>query len=140
MKKKIKNISNGVNKKLVRELKEKLEKEKSQIEEELKKFAKKDEKLKGDWDTIFPRWDGTASGGGRLETAADEVDEYSTLLPIEHNLELKLRDINLALEKIEHPRRGYPKYGICEKCGKEIEIGRLKTIPETRSCLKCKAP
>jgi len=132
MKKKIKNISNGVNKKLVRELKEKLEKEKSQIEEELKKFAKKDEKLKGDWDTIFPRWDGTASGGGRLETAADEVEEYSTLLSIEHSLELKLKNIDLALEKIEKGQ-----YGRCEKCGKEIAEDRLKVSPEARFCLKC---
>ena len=129
-----------MNQKLLEELKEKLTMEKASIEEQLKRFAKRDEKLKGDWDTIFPKFDGGEAGGAALEKAADEVEEYSTLLPIEHNLELKSRDINLALEKIEHPRRGYPKYGICEKCGKEIEIGRLKTIPETRFCLKCKAP
>jgi len=123
-----------MNKKLLKELKEKLEKEKSQVVEELKKFAKKDEKLKGDWDTKYPKWDGEA-GSSSLETMANEVEEYESLLPIEQTLELKLRDINLALEKI---KKG--KYGICEKCGKEIDIERLKTIPEARFCLKCKAP
>ena len=118
-----------MNKKLLKELKEK-----SQVVEELKKFAKKDEKLKGDWDTKYPKWDGEA-GSSSLETMANEVEEYESLLPIEQTLELKLRDINLALEKI---KKG--KYGICEKCGKEIDIERLKTIPEARFCLKCKAP
>ena len=123
-----------MDKKLLKELKEKLEKEKSQIEEELKKFAKKDEKLKGDWDTRYPKWDGEA-GSSSLETMADELEEYESLLPVEHVLELKLRDIDSALEKI---KKG--KYGICEKCGKEIEIERLKAIPEAKFCLKCKTP
>jgi DnaK suppressor protein len=127
-----------MNKKLLKELKEKLEREREMIEKELEKFAKKDEKLKGDWDTIFPKFDGGESGSAALEKAADEVEEYSTLLPIEYSLELRLKNIDLALEKIKHPRRGYPKYGICEKCGKEIEEERLKVSPEARYCLKCK--
>jgi len=120
-------------KKNLKELKEELEKEKSRIEEELKKIAKRDEKLPGDWNTIFPKWDGTTSGGSRLETAADEVEEYSTLLPIEYSLELHLKNIELALEKI---KKG--KYGICEKCGKEIEEERLRISPEARYCSRCK--
>ena len=122
-----------MNKKLLNELKTQLEKEKRTIEEELKKFAKKDEKLKGDWDTRFPKWDGSETGSAALEKAADEVEEYSTLLPIEHSLELRLKNINLALEKIEKGR-----YGNCEKCGKEIDEKRLKISPEARFCLKCK--
>jgi len=121
-----------MNKKLVQKLKARLERDKVRIEKQLRSFAKKDEKLKGDWDTIFPRWDGEAGGAG-LEKAADEVEEYSTLLPIEYNLELKLKNIDLALEKIKKGR-----YGICEKCGQEIDEKRLKIYPEARFCLKCK--
>jgi len=121
-----------MNKKLVQKLKAKLEREKAKVEEQLKSFAKEDKKLKGDWDTIFPRWNGEAGGAG-LEKAADEVEEYSTLLPIEYNLELKLKNIDLALEKIKKGR-----YGICEKCMKEIDEKRLKIYPEARFCLKCK--
>jgi len=48
-------------------------------------------------------------------------------------LELKLKNVDLALEKI---KKG--KYGICEKCGKEIEEKRLEVYPEARLCQKCK--
>ena len=112
-------------------IKEQLEKEKASIEEELQRFAKKDEKLKGDWDTRFPHFDGE-TGGAALEKAADEVEEYSTRLPIEFSLETRLKDINLALEKI---KKG--KYGICEKCGNKINEKRLKIYPEARFCMKC---
>jgi len=122
-----------MNQKLLEELKEKLTMEKASIEEQLKRFAKRDEKLKGDWDTIFPKFDGGEAGGAALEKAADEVEEYSTLLSIEHSLELKLKNIDLALEKIEKGQ-----YGRCEKCGKEIAEDRLKVSPEARFCLKCK--
>jgi DnaK suppressor protein len=118
--------------KLIDELKKMLEKQKIVTEQQLKSFAKKDEKVKGDWDTRFPKFDGGESGSAALEKAADEVEAYSTLLPLEHNLETSLKDINLALEKI---RNG--KYGICEKCGKEIPEERLKVHPEARFCIKC---
>jgi len=142
MTKKIRKISNRVNQKLLKELKEKLEKEKTAIEGQLKNFAKKDEKLPEDWDTVFPKYNGGESGGAALEKAADEVEEYSTLLPIEYSLELRLKNIDLALEKIKKAAKGEPrqrrgKYGICEKCGKEISIARLKVAPEARLCLKC---
>lgn len=109
-------------------LKEKLEKDKAVIENELKKFAKKDVNLPGDWDTRFPKLNGS-----NLEEAADEVEEYSNLLPQEYNLELRLQNINLALEKIKNGN-----YGICEKCRKEIPTERLMVSPEAKTCNKCK--
>ena len=124
-----------MDKKLLSELEQKLIKEKELLEKELSSFADKDKNLKGDWDTRFP-YQGTEqnreTGGSALEEMADEVEEYGNLLPIEYNLELKLRDINIALEKI---KKG--TYGICEKCGKKISIERLKAWPEARLCQKC---
>jgi len=119
----------------IEELKKKLEKQKEDIERQLEKFATKDQKLKGDWDTRFPSFDGGESGSAALEQAADEVEEYTTLLPIEHSLEIRLKNINLALEKIKTG-----KYGICEKCGQKIAIERLKIYPEARLCAKCQNP
>ena len=121
-----------MNKKILQELKEELEKEKENLEKELQSFAKKDSKLKGDWHTKYPKFDGGV-GGQRLEEAADEVEAYVTLLPIEARLELKLQAVNLALEKI---KKG--KYGKCEKCKKPISIERLKIFPEAQTCQKCK--
>ena len=117
------------------EIKQKLEKEKEKIEKQLEKFATKDEKLKGDWDTRFPRFNNGETGHSDLEQSADEVEEYTTLLPIEHSLEARLRNINSALEKI---KKG--EYGICEKCGGKIEAERLKAYPEVKNCSKCQVP
>jgi len=121
-----------MNKSSIEESKISLEKQKREIEQQLKSFAKKDEKIKGDWDTRFPHFDGGESGSAALEKAADEVQEYSTLLPLEHNLEIRLQNINLALEKIQKEN-----YGICEKCKNEIPEERLSVHPEARFCLKC---
>jgi len=121
-----------MNKKLLQELKENLEKKKKELEKILQSFAQKDKKLPHDWDTRFPVWNGE-TGSAALERAADQVEEYSTLLSIEHNLEIKLKNVNLALKKIE---KG--KYGICEKCQKSIDVERLKIFPEAKFCQKCK--
>lgn len=119
-------------KELLKELEQKLEQDKLNLEKGLEKFAKKDGNLQGDWDTKFPNY-GSDSGSSNLEKAADEVEEYATLLPIEYSLELKLKDINSALEKI---KKG--KYGICDKCGKEINEERLKVNPGAKFCISCK--
>ena len=121
-----------ISQKLLQKLKLKLKEEKTSIEKELKKFAEKDRKLKGGRHPRFPLFNGEI-GGAALEKAADEIEEYSILLPIEYTLEIKLRNINLALKKM---KKG--KYGICERCGKLINIRRLKVYPEARTCLKCK--
>ena len=121
-----------MDKKLLQELKENLEKGKKTIEKELGKIADKDEKIPGDWDTRYPRQDNRGSGSSALEGAADEVEEYSTLLPIEYSLENRLKDINSSLEKFKNGT-----YGKCEKCGKEIAEERLKIYPEAKFCLKC---
>jgi len=117
--------------KFLKELKEKLKKQKAEIESQLQGFAKRDQKVKGDWDTKYPATDGGV-GSQALEDAADQVEEYVTLLPLEYNLELRLRDVDLALDKIKKK-----KYGKCEKCKKKISKQRLKVYPEARFCSKC---
>ena len=103
------------------------------MEKQLQGFAEKDKNLKHDWDTRFPKFNGESSASGHLEEAADEVEEYGSLLSIEYALETRLRNINLALEKI---KKG--GYGICENCKKKISEARLKILPSARTCNKCK--
>jgi len=121
-----------MDKKLLEKFKKTLLKEKRDIEKELKTFAIKDSKIKGNWKSRFPKFNKEA-GGETAEASADQVEEYSTRLSIEHSLETKLKNINLALNKIE---KG--KYGICEECGKKIQIKRLEACPEARFCIKYK--
>lgn len=118
-----------MDKKTLQEIQLKLESEKESLEKELQKFAKKEEKLEGNWDTRYPR----EADSQKIEDAADEVEEYENLLSIEYSFETKLKNINIALEKL---KKG--DYGKCEKCGKEILPERLKACPEARTCAVCK--
>ena len=34
-------------------------------------------------------------------------------------------------------RLGEGSYGICDECGEEIGVGRLKVMPFTRLCVRC---
>lgn len=121
-----------MNKKLENELKEKLETQKKEIENQLLRFAKKDDNLKNDWDTKYPKRASGATGSSALEEAADDVEEYANMLPVEHSLELRIRDMKIALEKIKKEN-----YGKCENCNKKIDEERLKIYPEARFCVKC---
>ena len=49
-------------------------------------------------------------------------------------LERKLKDIDAALRSIDKGR-----YGICERCGEEIGVGRLEIKPDATLCVKCQA-
>lgn len=115
--------------KLQKQLQKQLEKSKKQLSKDLRAFAKKDPKLKGDWDTKFPRVDIHRSDKNER---ADEVERYENLLPVEHTLELRLQEVEKALGKIKKD-----KYGKCENCNKGIETKRLEALPEAKLCMKC---
>ena len=114
-------------KKLMDELKEKLELQKKSLQKELASFASEDPNLKHNWDARYPNRE-----DGDKEDEADEVQEYDNMLSLEHSLELKLKDVKNALDKIENGG-----YGVCEKCGKPIDQERLLACPEAKTCLKC---
>ncbi len=110
----------------------KLEEIKESLTNELSHFAEKDPNIEGNWKTKFPEYDGMESGGSRLETAQDEVEDYIGKLSLEHTMELRLRDVDESLGKIKKN-----KYGICEKCTKKITMDRLEAKPEARNCKNC---
>ncbi len=115
--------------------KEFLLKEKSKLEEMLSSFAKKDDTMKDDWDTKYPNMGGgdSETGSDKLDTEADEVEQYENNLPVEHALETKLQSVNKALNKIEDNT-----YGLCDKCKDKIEPERLEINPSANLCSKCK--
>lgn len=117
-----------MNKDALTQLKQKLEERKAKAEKELASIARKDTKVKGDYDTQFPDF-GTHQS---QDESALEVADYERTLPLEYALEIKLLDIDKALEKIA---KG--KYGFCEKCGAAIDEKRLEAAPESRLCIKC---
>jgi RNA polymerase-binding transcription factor len=83
-----------------------------------------------------------AAIAGLLEstiTSADPLDRTS--LELERDFTLRMLDrenklilkIKKGLEKIEDQT-----FGICEVCGEEIDIERLKLRPVTELCIGCK--
>jgi RNA polymerase-binding transcription factor DksA len=116
-----------MNQELIETMKHNLELQKKSLQKELESFANEDPKLKHNWDTRYPNRE-----DGDKDEEADEVQEYDNALSLEYSLELKLKDVNIALEKITDG-----KYGICENCGEEIEEERLKAVPEAKLCMKC---
>jgi len=118
-----------MNSELLEELKQKLEESKTSIEKELQSFAVKN-KTGDDWNTKFP----VEENCDDVECEEDEVEEYENLLPVEHSLELRLKDINIALQKIAEN-----KYGKCEVCNADIDEERLKAAPEAKTCTSHKS-
>jgi DnaK suppressor protein len=59
--------------------------------------------------------------------------ERSMTLGLRSRATLLLRKINQSLQDIDDG-----VFGICDLCGEEIGIGRLKARPVTRYCIDCK--
>lgn len=90
---------------------------------------------------LLSQADDTVSGMTHsTETFPDPTDRAS--LEADRNFMLRIRDreaklikkIKQALERIENGT-----YGICESCGEEISVKRLKARPVTTHCIECKA-
>ena len=73
-----------------------------------------------------------ANSADYLDCATFESDR-STILRIRDRESMLINKIRNSLEDIENG-----EYGICEDCGREIAIERLKARPIARRCIKCK--
>ncbi len=67
-----------------------------------------------------------------LDRASAESDRAWTLR-IRDRRGMLIKKIENSLEAIAND-----EYGICEDCGDEISIGRLKARPVTSLCIRCK--
>ena len=112
----------------IAKLQKALEDKKESLEKELSAFAVKDPNLKDDWDSKSPRIPGAG-----IEGAADEVEEYGNRISIEHSLELQLKAVHEALERIEKGT-----YGTCLNCNAQISQERLEASLEAAHCAECK--
>ena len=67
------------------------------------------------------------------DRASAESDRAFTLRIRDRERQL-IRKIQAAVERMEDG-----SYGICEECGEEISVARLKARPVTRLCINCKS-
>ncbi len=70
---------------------------------------------------------------------SDLVDKAT--IEADRNFQLRIKDresrlIRKIKEALERTKDG--SYGICESCGEEISIGRLKVRPVAVHCIHCK--
>jgi DnaK suppressor protein len=72
-------------------------------------------------------------GGDIYDQASSERDRELGLLLGDRERE-KIHSIEEALMRIDDG-----EYGICEECDEDIPLGRLKAMPFTRHCVKCKS-
>ena len=86
---------------------------------------------KGDEETFILR-ETTLDSSDFVDQAAMETDRSFRLRMRDREKKLMLK-INQALTRIEEGT-----YGICEVCGGEISIKRLKARPVTTYCIDCK--
>lgn len=116
-----------LNQQTLDELKTSLEEERDLLTKELETIATPDPNLKGDWDVKHEEWgEDQITSREELETgeSVNESDEDMKNKALSDRLELRLREVNNALERMENKT-----YGICEVCKKEIDIERLKANP-----------
>lgn len=106
--------------------KEKLQEFKKRLEEGKKVLA---EKIAHDTNTV-PDFGSDVDHG---EEEADESEAFSNQLAEVLPLKERLEDVESALRKIDAGT-----YGVCEKCGKEIDLETLEVDPESRWCRDCK--
>ena len=109
-------------KKLLKDLQEALETEVKNLQKQIEELKKNDPFSDPDH----------ATDNAAVDTDVREQVGHETIEAEIKDLQKKLTDINLALNKM---RKG--RYGFCERCGLAIPIARLKLLPEARYDVEC---
>ncbi len=107
--------------------KKKLEEEKRLVEKELEKVGRRNPDNPGDWEATPPEERDVSQADENI--VADAIEGYEDNAAIVNTLEKRYRDINSGLDKIKQGA-----YGLCQVCGKEIELDRLEANPSARTC------
>jgi len=70
--------------------------------------------------------------GNHMADDGTEAFDQAASLALNRNERLLLERVERALTRMD---RG--TYGICERCGEEIDFARLKAIPYASLCIRC---
>lgn len=116
---------------ILQELKTALLKEQDLLVKELSTIATPDPNLPGDWDIKHEEWSEdqiTSREALEGDESVNESDEDMRNKALSDRLELRLKEVNDALERVENGT-----YGICGVCKKEIDVERLKANPAAKT-------
>ena len=112
----------------LKKIKKDLLAEKANIEKILGEFTTENPTVKGDYKAHFHAVDQSDTSDEKAHSVTDSEQERA----VEQNLELRLREINETIKKIDEDA-----YGVCEKCLAPIDVRRLKVIPVAKFCVDC---
>jgi RNA polymerase-binding transcription factor DksA len=122
-----------MDKALAGKMQKQLEAEQKELRTKLGRIANKDPKTKGDYDAKFPQYtDKDETESGDFDNSAHEVQDFADNIGVENQLEIRLKQVDEALTRIE---KG--SYGTCSNCKKEISKERLDADPAADKCLDC---
>ncbi len=107
---------------------EKLLAEKVELEEELGEIAKTDTRTASGWEATAGNMEVDSADENEVADKFEEIEENSI---IAKQLEDQLVEVKAAIDRIKTG-----KFGVCEKCGKPIEKGRLEANPAARISIK----
>lgn len=107
--------------KTINYIKSLLQRQQKDVEKNLKEVEKGDP-VKGD----------TLAESSEPGTDSYVAETHTKIVALEDQLKKTNSSIQKALSKI-----GKGTYGKCEKCKKQIEIGRLLAMPTAQYCMSC---
>lgn len=93
-----------------------------------------DEELAGHGKSVSGDWQGSVGGPttkeGDPNDAADNIEEFVTNVPLVEELEVRRRQIDSALKKMDKGT-----YGRCSVCNEAIPLDRLEANPAATTCV-----
>lgn len=110
-----------------KKIKEKLEKERNILVEQMRDMGKLNPET-GEWEATPEERDYRESDQNDMADRFEDFEERSSMIK---DLELRFKNILNALKKIERK-----SFGKCEVCKKSIEGARIEANPAARTCKK----
>lgn len=107
--------------------KRKLLEEKSKLISELETIGRINPDNPSDWEPLPGEKENNTADPN---DSADSIEQYEGNTALVKELEIQLKDIEVALEKIKNGT-----YGICEISKEKIETERLVANPAARTCM-----
>ena len=121
-------VSNGMDKKLLQNFKEQLEKELKEVEGELRSVGRVNPNNPKDWEAMPDRLDIVKADPNEV---ADGIESYEGNTAILKELEIRFNEIKTALARMQDG-----SYGKCTTCGELIDPKRLEANPAAATCQK----
>ncbi|MEK7515270.1 MAG: TraR/DksA C4-type zinc finger protein [Patescibacteria group bacterium] len=107
-------------------LKQKLETEKQVLTSRLREVGMENPSVPGDFEPT------TLNYGDEYDESINESTDLDANLAIVSELERRLKEVQAALEKIDHGT-----YGACVTCATGIGEDRLQAVPTAALCATC---